>query len=121
LLSLVLNFIGAIGLGFDLLRGYPKRNRRAMVEVRLTNLREFIATIEQRTLRLPAPPYTDAEKQQLLADFHNEWDPQRARLEAEIKTLSEGHELWAFLLGWFGVFMLAGGFLLDAVSTLIGA
>ena len=104
LLSLFLNFIGAIGLGFDLRRGYPKRNRRAMLEVRLANLHEFISSSDQATLSLPAPPYTEAEKRKLQADFHCERDPLQAKLEAKIQKLSAGHELWPFFSAGLGHF-----------------
>jgi hypothetical protein len=118
-ISLLLNFIGAIGLGYELLTAYPTRNRRANLERQLTALRGTVEYVEKSIKDYPVPPYTEDDKKRFDAELHAKFDPDMKKLDEEIKQLGEGHEARSFLAGWWGLLLLAGGFLLDAVSSLI--
>src|SRR5437868_2406676 len=100
-----LEVIGAFGFGYELLRGYPQRNRRQIAEVKLDGLLRFIKEMEQRIEQLP-PIYTPAEKDEQKRELHHEWDPRIKLLQDEIQKRGEGHEVASFYFGLLGALCL---------------
>jgi len=115
LLSLVLNFIGSICLGYDLLSGFPKRNLRDRFRTQLEGLQSTIVYLEQSVAALPSQ-YTEADRQSMIADYRARFASDGAELTTKLNKLGPLHEAFSFLLG---IILLSGGFLLDAISSLI--
>jgi len=103
----LLTFLGGIGLGYDLLTGYPNRNRADVVRIQLENLKQFKVRMEADYKKLGAPStQTDIDA---LIDRLNVRFP-TADLENELAKLTGGWEEMAYILGWAGFWALAIGF-----------
>jgi hypothetical protein len=117
LLSAICGLIGALGLAFEVLWGFPRRSELQHVEAKLAQLKQFLATQEQAIRELP-PPYSDGEKGILVRDLREQFGLDTVRLEERAKKLTEGHAEQSFYLGVAGAAFLVTGFFLDVLSAL---
>ena len=116
--GLFLNIVGTWCIAYELLWGYPKKNRKAIAETRLAGLQEFMAGIEASISRLKEPPYTPLEKEAEIDEFREEWAPNIKSLQTEIRELGEGHTERSFYVAMIGVFLLSVGFGLQLLANL---
>jgi len=111
----LLTFLGGIGLGYDLLTGYPNRNRAEIVRVRLDNLKQFKVRMEADYKSMIAT-LSASEIQALIHQLNTKFP--NTELEAEYASLTGGREEKAYLLGWAGFWALAIGFGLEFLLAL---
>lgn len=112
--------IGAFGFGYELLRGYPQRNRREIAQVQLDNMLAFLKTVKMKIDQLPEP-YTAADKEAQKRELDNEWNPKAEALRVQIEKRGRGHETVSFYFGLFGAAFLIVGFLLQLIAELMEA
>lgn len=116
LIGTALTFLGGIGLSYDLLTGYPKRNVADIKIHQLEGLKSFLAHMRAAYLALPDPPNTPADKQKEIDELDKKFPT--APLEKEIKDLTEGQAQRSFIFGWMGMIAVLAGFSIDLVLAL---
>jgi hypothetical protein len=117
LISALCGLLGALGLAFEVLWGFPRRNELHHVEAKLAQLTEFLVQQEQAIRRLP-PLYSEGEKGVLIRDLREQFVLDKLRLEEQAKKLTEGHAEQSFYLGLGGCAFLVIGFFLDVLTAL---
>jgi hypothetical protein len=116
LVSTLFTFLGAVGLGYDLLTGYPKRNQADIIRTQLQNLNAFKQQMEAEYRKL-GQPYTAGDIQKLVDTLNQEFPT--TDLENRLKTLTGRHEEVSFVLGWAGFYAIAFGFFIEFVLALV--
>ena len=118
IIGLILNFIGAWCLAYELLWGYPKDNRRIILQNQLSNLEEFFIQMDGIIDGWAEPPYTreekEAEKQKVRDDKRDNVE----NLEAKISACGEGHREKSFYIALLGVVLLSAGFVFQLIDLL---
>jgi len=119
IIGLVLGIAASWALAYPILWGYPKRNRRAIAETQLSNLRRHIKEMDTMTDALPEPPYSRDEKDVIKKDLRIKWKPEVEDLEKKIERLGEGHEWISFALSTIGMLLLTAAFAFQLWAVLM--
>jgi len=112
----LVTFLGAVGLGYDLLTGYPNRNRAEIVRIQLQNLKEFKIRMEADYKKLGAP-HTAADIKALIDNLNTQFPT--TDLDNELTKLTGNHEERSFVYGWLGFWGVTIGFLAEFLLAFI--
>jgi hypothetical protein len=112
----LVTFLGAIGLGYDLLTGYPNRNRAEIVRTQLHNLKEFKVRMEAEYKKMETSQ--NAAEIRALIDILNGKFP-TTDLENELSKLTGSHDEKSFVYGWLGFWGVTIGFLIEFLLAFI--
>ncbi|MCK4391928.1 hypothetical protein KAX17_03395 [Candidatus Bipolaricaulota bacterium] len=116
--GLVLGIVGAWGLAYEILWGFPRRNKKETHESRLNSLRESASYLENSIRNYPRPPYDDEEIERILKELHDHYDPMIRKEEDKIAEYSIGHRERSFNRALLGIALLTLGFILQIIGAI---
>src|SRR5437660_5669576 len=96
LLGHTLEVLGGFGFAYEVLFGYPNRNRKEIAQNQLKQLKKFLEETEAGIDKLAAT-YPDPVKAK--EDLRKKWAPNVAGLEAQINKCGDRYELLSYLAG----------------------
>ncbi len=117
--GLAFDIVGAWLVAYEILWGYPKRNRAMYESEKLSSLEEFVTKMLHDIDTLDDPPYTRQEKNQMKTDFSETWNPKISDLRSNLDTLvGETFRTKSFYLALLGIVLLSIGFMLQIIGAL---
>ncbi|MGB9419262.1 MAG: hypothetical protein WCB58_23325 [Acidobacteriaceae bacterium] len=119
LIGLGLGTVGGVLLAYDVVYRPGANFQASTIKTRLDILRRTRNHIRESTKKLPCPPYTEKEIQELLDQEEAQWGPEEADLAKQNETFLEKYENRVVSLGALGVSLIVLSFILQFASVLI--
>ena len=116
--GLVFEIFGAWLIAYEILWGYPKRQRAWFAEKRLALLKEDHKRLRENVGKLPSPPYTEKELDHFRKELDDTWLPMMKRNEDIISEANEKHEDKSMYAAVAGILLLTIGFILQIVGAI---
>ncbi|CAH1386371.1 hypothetical protein [Candidatus Nitrotoga sp. M5] len=122
IVGLIFDIVGTWCIAYEILRGYPKRNRANLLRGHQKQRLEFAKHMKNTYLNLPSDVYSEEEKRKMSDGVTKKYYDNANKLEREIENELEPHMHLSFFWGVIGVICLTIGFLLqiEAASGSIG-
>jgi hypothetical protein len=119
-LGLCLGLAAGIFLAYDALHGAGARFQAEVAATQLRNLRIFRAQLQQG-YRNFTTPWTEADKEALLAEEENQYGPQERALAEHAGSMEDKYKGKVEVFAIRGLLMLIGAFVLQLAGTAIVA
>jgi hypothetical protein len=113
--GLVFDIFGVWLVAYEIIFGYPKRNRAMFHERTLAHHEQFLSEMLSGTDALAEPPYASEEKHRLRLELHKTWDPKISDVKNKLDELGEGHRTKSFHFALLGVGFITVGFVLQII------
>lgn len=118
IIGLVLDIAGAWMIAYEILWGYPKKNRNVTIQTKLDNLNSFVEEMRSSIKLRAQPPYTPEEIKKQLEEFNNKFEPKITELEKQVKVYTEQHPIKSFYVALGGIILLTIGFTLQIMGAI---
>jgi hypothetical protein len=116
--GLAFDIVGTWCLAYEILRGYPKRNRVNLLRGHQKQRLEFAKDLEETYLNLPSDVYSEVEKRKMSDAVTKKYYDDAKELGRKIEGEMGPHMHWSFLWGAIGVLCLTVGFLLQMQAAI---
>jgi flagellar motor protein MotB len=117
IVGLVLGVVGSWASAYQVLWGFPKRNRLVYVNLKLENAESTLQQLEQMTDQLSPSVYSPQAKESIKEDYRRRAGI--AELKAQKEALTDGHESRSFALASIGMLLLSVGFAAQLLAALL--
>ena len=117
IVGLFLNIVGALFLSYEFIFGFQKRVWARYARDKLEVLERDMEARKVYVDKIPKPPYSDEELEEMKEDIDRIWKPSIEEQHRIIAEAEVGHPNRAILIAMIGVVLLILGFAVQIVDA----
>lgn len=118
-IGLISDVVGTLLVGYEIIWGYKKRLQDELSLLYLSSLADAKKVAVDINTKLPCPPYTREQIDNIVADVNSSYDEAIQQTKIKQEKNSKDFTVRRFKYGWMGLSFLVAGFVLQFIGTLV--